>query len=178
MRCNPVAALRNTLSWHARHSCIFSHVIGSLATHMQDGFACLANLALRNDPWLEKPLTHSRLRPLTTTSDKLTRRPPPHSFTTSFICTTSATSHSFEAHSYYLFYKLTSTTKLHYLLIPTTSPTTPQQTRQHVRKGLHSLCHLRRRRARRCLFTPGMPSRRCQVCCAVRTTRNTLATVN
>ena len=26
---------------------IFSRMIGSLATHMQDGFACLANLALR-----------------------------------------------------------------------------------------------------------------------------------
>jgi len=38
---------------------IFSHMIGSLATHMRDGFACLANLALRCDPWLVKPLTHS-----------------------------------------------------------------------------------------------------------------------
>lgn len=31
---------------------IFARMIGSLATHMQDGFACLANLALRIDPWL------------------------------------------------------------------------------------------------------------------------------
>ena len=62
------------------------------------------------------------LRPLTITSDKLTPPSPPHSLTTSFICTTHATSHSFEAHPDNLFYPFPSTQTPHYLLIPTTFP--------------------------------------------------------
>lgn len=81
------------------------------------------------------------------------------------LCNTIATSHSFEE-PLSIFYSSTN--------LPDSNNTHHQthlkqtlHTRHHVRKGLHHLRCLRRCCARRCRCSSGMPSRRCQVRCAM-----------